>query len=60
MIGLPKVDARLADTDLFSDFGNRQTTLDPSITEIAGEIRFARQCSHPSCLSKVSNLVAAL
>ena len=37
MIGLPEVYARLADADLFSDFGNRQATLDPSVAEMAGE-----------------------
>jgi hypothetical protein len=31
MICLPEVNAGLRDTDLFSDFGNRQTTLDPSV-----------------------------
>jgi hypothetical protein len=34
-IVLPKVDARRADTNLFSDFNHRQSTLDASVTKIA-------------------------
>ena len=42
-IRLPEIDARRADTDLFSDFGNRQTTLDPSVAQVAAQTWFARQ-----------------
>jgi hypothetical protein len=49
MIRFPKIDARLADADLIRDFGNRQTTLDPSITEIAGKINSASQFTGPYC-----------
>ena len=44
VIRLPEVNAGLGDTDLFSDFGNRQTTLDPSVAQVAAQTWFARQC----------------
>jgi hypothetical protein len=47
-IALPEIDARLADTGLFCDFGNRQATLDPSVAEMSAETKLAGQCSDPT------------
>src|SRR4051812_20496343 len=47
VIRLPEVNAGLADTDLISDFGNRQTTLDPSVAQVAAQTWFARQWRIP-------------
>ena len=44
VIRLPEIYAGLADTDLFSDFSNRQATLDPSVAQMAAQTWFARQC----------------
>jgi hypothetical protein len=46
VIRLPEVNAGLADTDLISDFGNRKTTLDPSVAEMAAQTWFATQCTY--------------
>jgi hypothetical protein len=43
VIGFPEIDARLANTDLLRDFGDRQATLDSSFTQVLRQIRFARQ-----------------
>ena len=43
VIRLPEVNAGLTDTDLISNFGNRQTTPDPSVAQVAAETWFARQ-----------------
>jgi hypothetical protein len=49
-IGLPKIDARRADADHFGYFGDRQATLDPSVSEMTGKVRLARQWGDPFAL----------
>jgi len=46
IVVFPEVNARPADVDLFGDFGNRQATPQPSVTNEVSEIRFASQCNH--------------
>jgi hypothetical protein len=43
VVPLPKIDAGRADAHLFCNFCNRQTTLDPSVTEITCKIWLTRQ-----------------
>jgi hypothetical protein len=57
VIRLPEIYARLADANHVCDFGHRQTTLDPSITQVACEIRFARQCTRPSSFGSPAEFV---
>ena len=59
VIRLPEVDAGLADADLFSDFGNRQTTLDPSVAQMAAQTWFARQCPDLHIFEEGKLLVAS-
>ncbi len=46
-VGLPEIDARLADADLFGHFGNRQTTSNAGIAKVFAEAGFTRQRSGP-------------
>ena len=43
VIPLPEIDAGRADANLFCNFCNRQTTLDPSVAEITSKIWLTRQ-----------------
>jgi hypothetical protein len=47
MIGLPKIDARLAYTNQFGNFRNRKATLDASVTKKTREIWLPWQRDHP-------------
>jgi hypothetical protein len=55
VIRLPEVNAGLADTDLISDFRNRQTTLDASVAEMTAQTWFTRQCTDPCHILKTPN-----
>ena len=51
VIRLPEVNAGLADADLISDFGDRQTALDPSVAQAVAQTWFASQRPSPSMLN---------